>query len=301
MRTIGPCTPLTGSAVLTEAERRVNVALSISTLLRCNSCGLGFRHPAMTEGEIHELYEELPAARWSHDVVSTTSWRLALRWLRRRYPADGPLRILDIGAFDGAFLGELPVGWRRYAIEPSEEAAKRLPTDVQRIARFVDEPEGEYGGSMNVITLLDVVEHFAHPALGLAASVRRLRPGGHLLISTGNMDHWSWDVLRGAHWYVQPQHVAVASAGYFRRLAPSLGLEIEQLQFHAHQRVTFRERYRQVAATVHHGCRLRGGWGRRMAGLIQRAPGLRYLTHTTGAPYGAMLRDHVFVVMRRIS
>src|SRR5688572_15758206 len=85
VRALGRCSHDYPSAGLTPAEARAVDGLPQSVLYRCAQCDLGFRHPAPGEQDIRQLYEELPGARWSHDLERTMSWSLALSWLRRRH------------------------------------------------------------------------------------------------------------------------------------------------------------------------------------------------------------------------
>ena len=84
---------------------------------------------------------------------------------------------------------------------------------------------------MDVIVLLDVIEHLPSPAETLALCVRHLNPGGILVITTGDFGAITAR-LAGAHWRLMtpPQHLWFFSRDSIRRMAAALGLALEHLR-----------------------------------------------------------------------
>jgi SAM-dependent methyltransferase len=85
-------------------------------------------------------------------------------------------------------------------------------------------------GAMDVIVLLDVIEHLPEPHETLALCVRHLRPGGIVVLTTG--DFGSALARRaGASWRLMtpPQHLWFFTAPSIARLAARLDLRVEAL------------------------------------------------------------------------
>lgn len=100
-----------------------------------------------------------------------------------------PGRLLDVGCAAGYFL-EIACrdGWQVAGIEPSSQiaqmASKALHVPIALSLDTLSETE------FDVITMWDVVEHFSQPVAELRRLWGRLRPGGLLMLSTPNTDHW---------------------------------------------------------------------------------------------------------------
>jgi SAM-dependent methyltransferase len=83
-------------------------------------------------------------------------------------------------------------------------------------------------GMMDVIVLLDVIEHLPSPQETLALCVRFLNPGGIIVITTGDFASL-YAKLAGARWRLMtpPQHLWFFTHESVQRLAQPLGLSIE--------------------------------------------------------------------------
>lgn len=142
--------------------------------------------------------------------MARTRYRLALQWLNLN--PNSRLRVLDVGAGNGAFIDLLQ---RRYpalqafGAELSEAAIALAPPTLRaRIAKcnLQTETPLPWGGSFDVITCMEVLEHLPDDYIALRQIVRALSPGGRLLVSVPAWtDQWG------------PQDVA---AGHVRRYQP---------------------------------------------------------------------------------
>src|SRR5262249_27591434 len=85
-------------------------------------------------------------------------------------------------------------------------------------------------GPMDVIVLLDVIEHLPEPYEVLSLCARHLRPGGILLLTTGDFGSATAGVM-GAGWRLMtpPQHLWFFTAESINRLASRLGLRVETM------------------------------------------------------------------------
>jgi len=111
-----------------------------------------------------------------------------------------PLRLLDVGCSSGALLRVAKAcGYAASGAEPATLAADTarglgfevFPGFLQEAA-FADD-------YFDVITLFEVIEHLLDPQDVLIEIQRILKPGGVLLIGTGNADSWTVQFM-GAAW-----------------------------------------------------------------------------------------------------
>ena len=161
-------------------------------LERCNSCRLLFVSPRPEEEEIAAIYEHdagdvrarqsLARTRAPHAVAH------ALHTLHLLRPHHARGSLLEIGAGSGLFLNEARrAGYTIAAVEPNplQTAFMAETFDIQCVpARFG--PETLQGECFDVIYHCNVMSHFPNPVETLAQIRSRLRPGGVLLMETGN-------------------------------------------------------------------------------------------------------------------
>lgn len=109
---------------------------------------------------------------------------------------DGNVRWLDYGCGAGGFLkylrdrGRLIPGSTTGIIEPIGHDvgsyAQRLQGEGLRILDL-DSINSEPAGSYDVVSMIEVLEHVPNPASPVLLAARLLRPGGLLVVTTGNL------------------------------------------------------------------------------------------------------------------
>ena len=179
---------------------------------RCRRCGLVYANPRAPEAAILERYsrdyfwnEYLPAAGAADgridDSVLDLRHGAMLRLLALEAPARG--RLLEVGSGAGLFLRAASRdGWQPAGVELSTEGSafsrERLILDVrtERAEAMTFEP-----ASFDAAVMFDVVEHLFDPRAVLEATLRALRPGGLLVVTTPNFDALSRYAL-GVAWAV---------------------------------------------------------------------------------------------------
>ncbi len=145
----------------------------------------------------------------------------------RRHQARG--RLLDVGCAYGFFLQEARPYFEVAGIEIADDAAAHARQRGLRVVPGIaDEPTLAQIGAMDVIVLLDVIEHLPSPQETLALCARHLSPGGIMVITTG--DFASFYARRaGARWRLMPppQHLWYFTRESIARMTQSLGLRLE--------------------------------------------------------------------------
>jgi SAM-dependent methyltransferase len=223
-----PC-PACGQAT----EQRLLYSKSGCDILRCTACGLGRAQASGFD----------PGAYYTDDYFSGghadgyADYRGAEPVLRREFAntvdfirrhCDGG-RLLDLGCAYGFFLQEAKRFYDVGGIEIAEDAAAYCRQQGLRVLTGVaDEANLAQFGMVDVIVLLDVIEHLPSPQETLALCARHLNPGGVIVITTGDFAA-PYARLAGTRWRLMtpPQHLWYFTRESVERMALPLGLRME--------------------------------------------------------------------------
>lgn len=203
-------------------------------ILQCEPCGLG---RAETSG-----FD--PAAYYTRDYFSGqhadgyADYAGAEPVLRREFARTVDFiqgfvargRLLELGCAYGFFLQEAErAGFAAAGIELAADAAAQARARGLNVTTGIaDEVTLEKLGGLDVIVLLDVIEHLPDPHGTLALCERHLNPGGIIVLTTGDFGSLVAR-MTGASWRLMtpPQHLWFFTRESMRRLAHSLGLSLE--------------------------------------------------------------------------
>jgi SAM-dependent methyltransferase len=150
---------------------------------------------------------------------------MALRHLPPRVKRGGML--LDVGCAAGFFLAEARRHYEVQGVELStwssayarERLGLRVFTGTLQDARLAAD-------HYDVVTLWDVIEHVPEPVPLLAEAARVLRPGGRLVLTTGDWGS-AYAQRQGAHWHLMtpPWHLTMFSRTTLQLAAQRAGLK----------------------------------------------------------------------------
>ena len=204
-------------------------------VLRCEECGLG---RAETNG-----FD--PAAYYTADYFSGkrsdgyADYLGAERVLRREFAQTVKFirqfrssgRLLEAGCAYGFLLDEAKRDFDVTGIELAEPAAEHCRrSGLHVLTGPVDDRLLKELGAFDVIVMLDVIEHLPSPRDTVALLAGHLKPGGIIVITTGDFGALSAR-LAGARWRLMtpPQHLWFFSLESMRRMASSIGLKTEHV------------------------------------------------------------------------
>jgi len=291
---LGPCPPFAASstAILGTSGR----------LLRCANCALGQRDPIPDAASLIAMYRDTPVEDMAYRFEDNAAWVRARKTMLERHNPARDLDVLDVGCHTGIFLAALPATWRRYGIEsaraPVAVASQRHGVTI--ISERLENTGSEWTQRFDAVTMFDVIEHLPNPAAGIAQAARLLKPGGTLLLSSGDLDAWTWRWLGSGHWYLQtPQHLSVISKRFLQHVANENMLKLMEVQTIPHRLARRRERWSEAIKAIYWGLRQRSGPYRIPHHLMQSLPGLTELRHMRSVPWTMSLQDHCLAVYGR--
>jgi hypothetical protein len=115
------------------------------------------------------------------------------------------------------------------------------------------------------------------------------------------MDHWSWRLLKGRHWYLDPaQHLSFGSRSFFTNVAERFALDLKSCSAIPHQIGNADQRIRDTMINCYFGLRRQSSVAARVAVRVMHfVPSFRTLAHKTYVPYTRYVADHVLVRLKK--
>jgi len=225
------------------------IVLPEGPLLRCADCGqLVSQVTAARYWETMKQFDQpgynQPGAPRQRERGSRVARRRlnAIAALLGRRPQD--VRLIDVGCSRGHFVRTAAdLGFRAEGVEPAPHIAAAARAAGLNVYTGLLEEQRFPERSFDAVTLFEVIEHLREPRKLLTECRRILKPGGVLLLSTGNTASWTvaamgprWDYFDIAR---DGGHISFFNPQSLRRLAAGCGFEVVRIQT---ARVKFHER-----------------------------------------------------------
>lgn len=264
-------------------------------LYRCIECALLYKDHDWTPERLRELYAKVPTEEWDNAEGKRPDFALAAEVLEG--VAGGP-RILDIGCFAGHFLHGLPSRFQKYGIEVNPKArAIARERGINVISEdFESLPGGEYEAFFDVVVAMDVIEHSFDPARFVAESGRLVKPGGCLIISTGNADAPTFRWMAPSYWYCSyAEHMVFPSPRWISWVADKAGFKVESVRCYSHAARSLAGFARQTMANAFY----RFSPGAYQYVRDSKGSGAARRRRVLGPPTWNQARDHFLVVLEK--
>jgi SAM-dependent methyltransferase len=173
------------------------------TVSCCGSCGLFYKSLLPAPSFLSEVFKRQGAAKWpdSHDFEAEAV-------LLQRLMGGSRFDLLDVGAAMGGLLAACShrgIRGRRSALDVIRYPGIERHLSGELIEGFLDDPAMTWSGEpYDIVTLFDVLEHLYDPVTAFENLRQLLRPGGKVLIETGNaMSFWPRRIGISEWWYVR--------------------------------------------------------------------------------------------------
>lgn len=192
-------------------------------VVRCNKCSHIFCFPLPKN--IYKNYEDVIDKEYlRQSKTRILSAKIVLDDIKKLVPSG---RLLDIGCATGDFLKVAKsFGYFVEGLELSKwssEIVKDKGILVHR--KLLVSLSSKFPEKYDVITLFGVIEHFQNPRDEMVYINRLLKPGGILVIWTGDVDGMMSKILGRRWWYWQGQHIQYFTKSSLNYLARIRGFE----------------------------------------------------------------------------
>jgi 2-polyprenyl-3-methyl-5-hydroxy-6-metoxy-1,4-benzoquinol methylase len=200
---------------------------------QCEQCGLGRAETSTFDPKSYYTVDYFSGSRadgysdyLGAEPVLRREFARSIDFVRRFVPSG---RLLDVGCAYGFFLKQARCHFDIFGIELAEQAAASCrEAGLNVLSGVANESNMERIGEVDVITMFDVIEHLPQPREVLALCYRYLKPGGIIVITTGDFASMAarW---AGAKWRLMtpPQHLWYFTQESLWRISRQFGLSME--------------------------------------------------------------------------
>jgi 2-polyprenyl-3-methyl-5-hydroxy-6-metoxy-1,4-benzoquinol methylase len=195
-------------------------------IVRCAGCGLVYTNPRPRSKELLKGYascvDEMYLAESSSRSINAL---LSLRMIKRFAPSG---RLLEVGCAAGYFLNAARIDFEVVGVDPSDWAC-RIAREKFKLEVYAEDFESMCHfdpESLDVIAMIDVVEHLGDPRSALHRAATLLKPGGILYLVTPDIGSLSARLLGGYWWGLRPAHLYYFEATTVRRLLKGCGFDV---------------------------------------------------------------------------
>lgn len=188
-------------------------ALPASRLFCCHACGLRFRHPVLSRSAYDALYGAGDPGCWS-DEGERQDWALISDFISSQGTSKSG--ILDFGCHTGGLLARLGPDHSKMGVEVNPNAAAVAEARAG-VPVFPSLDALPHDRRFDFVTAVDVIEHFSNPGDLIGSLLAKVKPGGFLIITSGDAESVLWRLAGARWWYCYyPEHLAFISESWVR-------------------------------------------------------------------------------------
>lgn len=200
-------------------------------IVKCRRCGLVYQNPIPSPRDIIDAYDGVVDERYALERSGRIETFTRDLGVIERHERGG--RLLDVGCHLGMFLEvALDRGWDVRGVEPSRWSVEKARARGLDVRQGTLEGVSFASGSFDVVTMWDVIEHFADPLAELRRAHRILRPNGVLAICTMNVDALFPKIMRHRWpWYMQ-MHLVYFSKRTLHNMLTKAGFRVVEMSTH---------------------------------------------------------------------
>ena len=237
---------------------------------RCGGCGLGRTviPPGFDPSSIYdESYFQGGQADGYADYQGSRAelsreFRQVVQLLRTTGISGG--RLLELGCAYGFFLDEAVAHFEVRGVELADHARQTCQARGLAVAASIEDPIVRAGAPFDAVVMLDVIEHLPNPGELLGQAAAMTRPGGRIVLTTGDFSAWV-SRLMGSRWRLMtpPQHLWFFTPQALSRQLQQAGFEVESVT-HPGKRVPLS----LIAYQLGRMLGVRGGWRIKTSGAL---------------------------------
>jgi SAM-dependent methyltransferase len=166
-------------------------------ICRCRHCGIAFAsHPrkAASQAAEQDHFGGIDEEKYFRSVMATRlrSYSALVNRVKKQVPSG---KWLDVGCSYGWLLKYVNEhGYQGEGVEPSVAAASRAVQEDLRVRTGLFPGALEKSEQFDIISFMDVLEHFENPGEALEATREHLSPGGVVVIQVPDQACWLFRV-----------------------------------------------------------------------------------------------------------
>lgn len=216
-----------------------HIMLAEGALRRCSACGqllsaadeaqyqktmAVFNAPEFNQPDPHEVERRRRVAQRRLDTLT-----------RLLHKAPAEIAVLDVGCSRGEFVDAAArAGFTAEGVEPAPDIAAAARALGRKVRTGLLAAQAYADHQFDAVSLFEVLEHLREPLPLLHECRRILKPGGILMISTGNAQSWTVAAM-GARWdYFHMQtiggHISFFNPRSIAAIARDSGFRVERIE-----------------------------------------------------------------------
>jgi SAM-dependent methyltransferase len=221
-------------------------------LWKCKDCQSAFVQNVLPEDMARQLYSQGDStSRWSTVAFEQHKPQEIIAELARLFTSGK--EHLDVGCSAGNLLD---FAKERGCLTTGVDYSSTTRDFIERKGHaWFPSFEALEAKTFDVITAFDLIEHLYDVRAFLQECRSRLRPGGRLVILTGNINSLSARITREHWWYAAyPEHIVFPSVQFFRAHSRYRLEQLIPTYASNAYRIPLSGRVRGIVSRVLHGC-----------------------------------------------